>query len=104
MRTVIMRLLTLRAENVTPEVLMALGFIYLGAVALCLSSVFRSTSSSVSRLAWMMLVIFLPVIGIFLYCFRCLILADYSALKQVGILNPKKITLVNSGQAVKRMK
>jgi membrane protein DedA with SNARE-associated domain len=83
MITVLIRLLTLNAQNVIPEVLWALLVIYLGALLVTISSVWVTNSSAASRLIWLVVVIAIPFLGIISHCLRCLMLADISMLKAV---------------------
>ena len=85
MRVVINRFLTLSAQNVTEEVLWALGLVYLILVLVTLGSVMFQKSNTAVKMAWALLVIGLPVLGMALYSVWCLLKADYSFLGQFGI-------------------
>jgi hypothetical protein len=85
MRVVINRFLTFSAQNVTDEVVWALVVIYFILVAVTLASIWGLHVGLVAKLAWSLLAIVLPVAGIALYCFRCLLRADFSFLGQFGI-------------------
>lgn len=89
MRQVITNFLTGNPENISEPVYWAMGMIYLLLLSVSLASVYSRSRGIVSLLAWGLLVIFLPVMGIALHCLRCLIVADYQFLKQFG-LNPMK--------------
>lgn len=98
MRVVILRLLTFKAENVVPEIYWGLGAIYVLSLLVCYSSILKSQKSSFACVAWILLVTCLPVIGILLYSFWSLISADYTSLRQLGVLNFKKSTLDKHGR------
>lgn len=85
MRVVINRFLTLSAQNVSEEVLWALGLVYLILVLVTLGSILCLKVNAAAKVAWAVLVVGLPVVGMALYCLRCLAVADYSFLGQFGI-------------------
>lgn len=91
MTTVLIRLLTLNAENVIPEILWAILGIYILAVLVTLTSVWVTCQSAVSRFFWILLVVGMPFLGILAHCLRCLTLADVSALKQFGFFPRKAV-------------
>ena len=92
MRHVISNFIALSPENVSEPVYWAIGVIYLMFIGVSLASVFSKSNSLGSLLAWGLLVIGLPVLGIAAHCFRCLIFADYHYLKQFGIVPMKNRT------------
>ena len=83
MRTVIQRFLSFQAENVAPEIYWALGFVYCLLVAVCLASVSRSGIGG--KLAWAMLILFIPFLGMYAYTVYTLARADYAFLKRFGL-------------------
>lgn len=89
MSTVLIRLLTLNAENVIPEVIWALAGIYAVALLVTLTSVWAVCKSYSARFLWMIVVVCIPFLGIMAHCFRCLTLADLSSLKQFGLFTKK---------------
>lgn len=82
MRLVIHRFLSLHAENVAPEIYWALGCVYLILIAVSLESLRRSQVRF--KLAWAMLLLFIPLLGMYLYALRSLFSADFSFLKRFG--------------------
>lgn len=89
MSTVLIRLLTLNAENVIPEVIWAILGIYAFAVLVTLTSVWVTYKSAVSRFFWILAVVCMPFLGILIHCLHSLTLADVSALKQFGFFSRK---------------
>lgn len=89
MLTVLIRLVTLKAENVIPEVVWALAVIYLVALLLTLTSVWGTYKNYSTRLGWMVAVLALPFLGIMAHCFHALTLADMTSLRQFGIFSKK---------------
>ncbi len=83
MRTVITRFVTFNAENTAPEVYAVLAFAYLTLVALCLASLARSNIKG--KLAWSLFILFIPMVGMYIYTFWCLLRADYSFLARLGL-------------------
>jgi len=89
MTTVLIRLLTLRAENVIPEVIWGMVLIYVFLMLVTLTSVWVTCRRAGSRFLWFLAVVFLPFVGIMAHCLHCLTLADLSSLKQFGIFTRK---------------
>jgi hypothetical protein len=79
------KLLTLSPENVSMEVYWALGSIYIMLWIAAILSVVSKRKTLTHRLAWILLVTFVPVLGIALHCLSCLVTADYQFLKQFGL-------------------
>lgn len=84
MRHIISKFILFSPENVSLEVYVALGGIYLLLWSVTILSITSKKSSIANRLAWFMLITLLPVIGIALYSITCLINQDYQFLKQFG--------------------
>jgi len=82
MLTALIKFFTFAPDNVTKEVYWALAGIYLLLFIATLLSIKKTTPSLAAKLAWMMLVTILPVLGIAIYCIRCLAAADFHFLKQ----------------------
>lgn len=85
MRIVITRFITFNAENVTQEVLWALAMVYFVLVTVTVFSILKDTGSAGMKMAWILLVLAAPVLGMAIYCVRSLFSADYQFLKQFGI-------------------
>ena len=84
MRAVIFNFLSLRAENVSTEVWVGLAVVYAILVGLTLSSIWAGTWSKSASWLWTILVLILPLIGIFVYSLASLSRCDFSFLKQFG--------------------
>ncbi|WP_345784643.1 PLDc N-terminal domain-containing protein [Prosthecobacter sp.] len=89
MLTLLIKFLTLAPENVSKEVYWALGAIYFIFIIATILSIKKTTSSLALKLAWILLVTFLPVIGIAIYCIRCLASSDFHFLKQFSPAPPQ---------------
>lgn len=89
MSTVLIRLLTLDAKNVIPEILWVILGIYICAVLVTLTSVWVTNKNGMSRFFWILVVVGMPFLGILLHCLRSLTLADVSPLKQFGFFSRK---------------
>lgn len=89
MLTALIKFLTFAPDNVTKEVYWALAAIYLFLFLATLLSIKKTTHTHVPKLAWMLLITILPVIGIAIYCIRCLVLADFHFLKQFSPAPPQ---------------
>ena len=83
MRTVIQRFLSFQAENVAPEIYWALGLVYFLLLAVSLASVVRSGFRG--KLAWALLISFIPFLGMYTYALYALARADYAFLKRFGL-------------------
>ncbi len=91
MRYVLTKFITFSPENVSGEVYWVLCGIYAVLLIVSLLSVFSIKSNFGTKLAWFSLVVLLPVLGMILYCIRCLICADYQFLKQFGFASSNKM-------------
>lgn len=91
MSTVLIRLLTLNAENVIPEVIWAILGIYVLAVLVTLTSVWVTCQNAMSRFIWILAVVCIPFFGILGHCLHSLTLADVTALKQFGFFSRKPV-------------
>lgn len=86
---VISKLILFSPENVSEEVYWALAGIYMLLWFVTIFSVLSKRKTVPARLAWFMLITFLPVLGIAAHCITCLIGADYQFLKQFGVGSSK---------------
>jgi len=73
--------------------------IYTMLVIATIMSVFAVKTGFGARLAWSLLILCLPVLGIALHCFACLYSADYNFLKQFGFARSKKVGILSLAQA-----
>jgi hypothetical protein len=89
MITVFLRLITLRAENVIPEVIWGLLGVYLLPMLVTLTSVWSVYKNNKIRSLWIFAVVFIPFLGMFAHCLHSLTLADLTPLKQIGFFSRK---------------
>lgn len=87
MSAVLIRLLTLKAENVIPELVWVLGVIYVCALIVTITSVMVTYRSGKARLMWTLFLVLVPFVGVVAHCLHCLTLADVSSLKQFGFFS-----------------
>lgn len=91
MLTVLLRLFTLQAQNVIPEVIWAMLGIYVMAILVCFTSIWKTHASWAGRFFWILIVTGVPFLGCIVYCLSCLITADVTALKQFGFFSSKSV-------------
>jgi len=84
MRTIIDNFLNFRAQNVELVVVWVLVGTYLLLVLTSLLSVLSRSRSKLFKLVWSLVVTALPFVGMALYAFVCLWMADRSILNQMG--------------------
>lgn len=89
MSAVLIRLLTLKAENVIPELVWVLVAIYVCALLVSITSVVVTYKSAKARLLWTLFLVVCPFLGIVVHCLHSLTLADVSSLKQFGFFSRK---------------
>lgn len=89
MRSVITKFLTFKAENVIPEIYIAVALVYLGMLFACMLSVQKTQKSTWSKLVWIAVCTFIPVVGMFIYSARCMLSADFKFLKEFGLFSAK---------------
>lgn len=89
MRAVFIRFFTLNAENVIPEIYLGMAAVYLILLTASLFSIKSLQASSKSKAAWSVVVVLVPVLGMFIYSLRCLVRADFRFLKEFGLFSAK---------------
>ena len=82
-----MRFATLNAQNVIPYVYVAISVVWLVMLATAVTSLRQQQISRGAKVVWLLLIVLLPVLGLGLYCLRCLIRAEYPLLQQLGVFN-----------------
>lgn len=87
MRTVLQRFLSFNAENSAPEIYAALGLVYLILLAVSISSLVKSPMRGKS--AWFLVMLLLPVLGMYFYTLASLMRADYTFLARFGLVGSK---------------
>jgi hypothetical protein len=86
MRGVIIRFFKFDALNTIPEVYVFAAMIYVALVTITWFSVFSLKVGKFAKLFWIVVVTFIPIVGIAIYCVFCLYKADYSYLKRFGMM------------------
>lgn len=86
MKTAIHRFITLDARNIIPEVYYGLLFIYAALLFTTLNSIHSQDISPAGKMLWTLFVIVTPIAGMALYAMRCLLTADHSFLRSIGLL------------------
>ena len=89
MRAVFIRFFTLNAENVIPEIYLGMVAVYLILLTASLFSIKSLQASSKSKACWSVIVVLVPVLGMFIYSLRCLVRADFKFLKEFGLFSAK---------------
>lgn len=69
-------------------------------VLLGLWSVYSSAWKSWARVAWTLLIVLVPIVGLFLYVVACLLTAEWELLKQMGFFSRSKKQVVKSIQSL----
>ena len=90
MRDVVVRFFTLDALNVIPELYVVLGAIWLWILCVTWSSISSQAIPLWAKLFWALVVVSIPIAGVFLYTVFCLFRADYSYLQQMGFFLPNR--------------
>jgi hypothetical protein len=93
---VLINFFSFNALNTPPEVYAALGSVWLLLLLAGMASVFSQNFGIWLKLLWLLLMITIPVGGLFLYSVFCLATADYSFLKMFGLHRQKALILRNS--------
>lgn len=75
------RWLTFDAQNIIPEVWQALAVLWVALLIFSFTSVATLEISAAGKFFWLLIIICLPLLGLFLYCIRCLVRADYHQLE-----------------------
>ena len=86
MKTAIQRFITLDPRNIIPEVYIGLLFIYAALLLTTLNSIRSNSSSRVRKFVWALLILFLPIGGMAIYAISCLVTADHSFLRSIGLI------------------
>ena len=81
MLQVIIRFFTFEVISEHPGVYWGLSGVWLLLLAAAVSSLRSLEISFGAKVAWMLLILLVPVVGLGIYAFRCLVLGDWSFLK-----------------------
>lgn len=88
MKEVLIRFITIHPMNDHPILGWAMALVWLVLVGNCVASIRQQPMEIRSRLMWILLIVFVPIVGMAAYLFYCLLQADYTFLK--FILGPPK--------------
>lgn len=78
---VVLRLFTLQAISVHPMIYWGMGVVWVAMLLATWSSIKGLPVSAGRRWFWLLLVVLVPIVGLFLYLMRCLVTADYGFMK-----------------------
>ncbi len=88
MRDTLIQFITIQPLNYHPIIPWVLVFIWLALVLNCFASLRQQSLTLKARLGWLLVIVFIPVLGMTAYLLYCLVNADYAFLKFV--LGPPK--------------
>lgn len=83
MKNVIINFLTFQVMSVHPAVFIGLAVIWLLLLFASIASLRATAGSRFSKVAWFVLILLVPIVGLALYCFRCLLCANWTFLKPI---------------------
>ncbi|MCH2059729.1 MAG: PLDc N-terminal domain-containing protein [Verrucomicrobiales bacterium] len=86
MKAAIYRFITLDARNVAPEIYLGLLIIYAALIFTTINSIRTQDISTARKIIWSLFILVVPIGGMAIYALRCLITADHSFLRSIGIL------------------
>lgn len=90
MRDSITNFFLFRIQNVIEPVYWAMLLAWLGLLAVSLHSIWsRQALGMYGKLAWSVALVALPLVGLYLYLFYSLAVADYSAFERFGFFKRK---------------
>lgn len=89
MRAVFIRFFTFNAENVIPEIYLGMAIVYMILLIATFFSIKSLQISVLSKFVWSAIVIALPLLGMLIYSFRCVIRADFRFIKEFGLFSAK---------------
>ncbi len=85
MLQVLINFVTFHALNTPPEVYVGLAIAWLLLLIAGFASVINRSSSMVAKVLWLLVIVGLPIIGLLVYCFWCVVSADFAFLKMFGL-------------------
>lgn len=85
MRIILDNFFQLSAQNAGSAVVWGLLTIYAALVMICLLDIVTRKRNMTFKLAWILLVLLLPFVGMTFYCILCLCTAEYPLLSQLGL-------------------
>lgn len=85
MRDAAQNFFKLEVQNLIEPIFWALGLAWLVLILTTLASVWGRKMSVAGKAFWSLVVLGLPVAGLYFYLFFCLFAADYSSLERFGL-------------------
>ena len=86
MERFVSRLFSLEAVTIIPEVYWGLLAVFVVLLVASISSVMGQSIGGGAKVAWMAVLLLLPLLGLWIYALRCVVFADYSFLRDWGIV------------------
>lgn len=80
------RLLSMEAVTVIPEVYWGLLVVFIIFLLVSAASVISQPFGAGMKALWLAVLLLLPLLGLWIYSLRCIIFADYSFLRDWGIV------------------
>lgn len=81
MRGIITRFFTMDVLNIHPAVYWGLALIWVILLVAAISSLRSLRESGKVKVFWLAIILLIPIVGMAIYCIRCLVKADWSGLK-----------------------
>lgn len=89
MKEAAINFLQLKVHNMIDPLYWALVFAWIGLLVTSLASIWGRQMRGVAKLMWSAIILFLPLVGLYIYLFYCLFAADYSAFERFGFFRRK---------------
>lgn len=86
MERFISRFFSLEAVTIIPEVYWGLLAVFVLLLGVSVASVLSQPFGAGGKVLWIAVLVLLPLLGLWIYAARCVIFADYSFLRDWGIL------------------
>jgi energy-coupling factor transporter transmembrane protein EcfT len=99
--TLLRNFLTFKMASLIDAHLFLLAMVWLVLLVAGVWSILSRPISIVSKFAWIVFIFCLPVIGLTVYVFNCLLNADWELLKQMGLFSGEKKNLKSDVQSSK---
>lgn len=89
MREAVQNFLRLEVQNMIDPIYWAVVLAWLGLLITSLSSIWGRTLHTSLKVLWSAIVLFVPLVGLYIYLFYCLFTADRSAFERFGFFTRK---------------
>ena len=83
-RAVIENVIFMRPQNLIIEVYVAMGLAYFVMLILCMFDILATKETLASRLIWSLLVVIIPVLGMYVFTVDSIFRADFAILERLG--------------------